>query len=278
MLRLLYILLAAALLASCGGSGSSDKRPVLMVSIAPYRYFVERISGGRFNVMALVPRSSNPESYEPTAQQILDLMNSRAYFASGYLDFETTRLRQITAENPGFPLFDLSRGIKAVHGSDGSHPDPHLWLSARNAAVIADNICKALCIIDSTNCNDYKARAQELLQHIDSVDKQVQKLTSNLVHRSFIIYHPALTYFAKDYGLKQIPVCPGGKEPSPAQIEAVLTQGRAEKADVVFVQEQFPAATVKQIARETGARTVEINPLAYNWDEEMISIAKSLAE
>lgn len=278
MRKLITLLMITALLAGCSESGIKDKRPVLMVSIDPYRYFIDQISGGRFRAVSLVPRTSNPESYEPTAQQMLDLMNSRAYLSSGYLDFEKTRLKQITDENPHFLLFNLANGIKTLRDSDGNGADPHVWLSAQNAEIIAKNICSALCRIDSANSKEYKERTEKFTQHIDSIDRQIQSLTGNLVHRTFVIYHPALTYFAKDYGLRQLPVCTGGKEASPAHIKTVISQSRAEKAEILFIQEQFPSTTIKQIARESGTEIVEINPLAYQWDEEMITIAKSLAK
>lgn len=60
--------------------------------------------------------------------------------------------------------------------------------------------------------------------------------------------------------------------------KTVISQSRAEKAEILFIQEQFPSTTIKQIARESGTEIVEINPLAYQWDEEMITIAKSLAK
>ena len=203
MRKLITLLMITALLAGCSESGIKDKRPVLMVSIDPYRYFIDQISGGRFRAVSLVPRTSNPESYEPTAQQMLDLMNSRAYLSSGYLDFEKTRLKQITDENPHFLLFNLANGIKTLRDSDGNGVDPHVWLSAQNAEIIAKNICSALCRIDSANSEEYKERTEKFTQHIDSIDRQIQSLTGNLVHRTFVIYHPALTYFAKDYGLRR---------------------------------------------------------------------------
>ena len=123
MRKLITLLMITALLAGCSESGIKDKRPVLMVSIDPYRYFIDQISGGRFRAVSLVPRTSNPESYEPTAQQMLDLMNSRAYLSSGYLDFEKTRLKQITDENPQFLLFNLANGIKTLRDSDGNGAD-----------------------------------------------------------------------------------------------------------------------------------------------------------
>lgn len=278
MRKILFLLFVVVLLSGCSGKSDEDKRPVLVVSIEPYRYFVNQIAGERFRVVTLVPGNSSPETYEPTPQQMLDLMNSSAYLSSGYIDFERTRLRQITKETPSFPVFNLSLGIRTLRDSDGDGVDPHIWLSTRNAKVIAQNICSALCVVDSANSDEYRQREAAFLQHIDSIDGQIQQIVGNLTRRSFLIYHPALAYFANDYGLLQLPVSAGGKEASPAHIETLLSQSKAERAGVLFVQKQYPASIVRQIAREAEVKIVEIDPLAYQWDEEMIFIAKRISE
>lgn len=278
MRKILFLLFAVVLLSGCSGKSGEDKRSVLVVSIEPYRYFVNQIAGERFRVVTLVPGNSSPETYEPTPQQMLDLMNSSAYLSSGYIDFERTRLRQITKETPSFPVFNLSSGVRTLRDSDGDGVDPHIWLSTRNAKVIAQNICSALCVVDSANSDEYRQREAAFLLHIDSIDGQIQQIVGNLTRRSFLIYHPALAYFANDYGLLQLSVSAGGKEASPAHIETLLSQSKAERAGVLFVQKQYPASIVRQIAREAEVKIVEIDPLAYQWDEEMIFIAKRISE
>lgn len=135
-----------------------------------------------------------------------------------------------------------------------------------------------MCVVDSANSDEYRQREAAFLQHIDSIDGQIQQIVGNLTRRSFLIYHPALAYFANDYGLLQLPVSAGGKEASPAHIETLLSQSKAERAGVLFVQKQYPASIVRQIAREAEVKIVEIDPLAYQWDEEMIFIAKRISE
>lgn len=278
MRKLVFILFVAILFFGCSERRDVDSRPIIVVSIEPYRYFVNNIAGERFRVVTLVSANSSPEGYEPLPGQIIDLVNSRAYFASGYIDFERTHLKQILNETPSFPLFDLSKGIKTLKDADGEGIDPHIWLSPRNVMTIGENICAALCVLDSLNADEYKRQTADFIRHVDSIDKRIQQITAPLVSRSFLIYHPALTYFAADYGLRQLPVMTGGKEASPAHIRKLLEQNCIEQAAVFFVQKQFPTTSVKQLSEETKTRVVEIDPLAYSWDKELLTIAESLAK
>lgn len=93
---------------------------------------------------------------------------------------------------------------------------------------------------------------------------------------AFMIYHPALSYFARDYGLHQIPIEAGGKEPSPAHLKALIDTCNSENVHVIFVQPEFDRRNAELIAQQTGTRVVDINPLSYDWETEMLNIAQAL--
>lgn len=96
--------------------------------------------------------------------------------------------------------------------------------------------------------------------------------------KKFLIYHPALSYFARDYGLTQISIEEGGKEPSPAQLKALINRCREQHVQVVFVQKEFDTRNAEMIAQELDVPIVTINPLSYRWEEEMLHVARALSE
>ena len=77
----------------------------------------------------------------------------------------------------------------------------------------------------------------------------------------FIIYHPALTYYARDYGLRQIAIEADGKEPSAKQLTQIIRQAREDGVRRILYQSQFPASAVEVIARDIDAQYVEVDPL-----------------
>ena len=92
-----------------------------------------------------------------------------------------------------------------------------------------------------------------------------------------MIYHPALSYFARDYGLHQYSIEDGGKEPSPAHMKQLMDLCKSEHIEVIFVQPEFDKRNAETIARQTGTKVVAINPLSYDWQTEMVNVAKALA-
>lgn len=156
--------------------------------------------------------------------------------------------------------------------------DPHIWSSIAGAKVVAWNTLNAFITLDPDNTEYYWQNYNKLMDEIDKTDAEIKQLLDPLTDRTFIIYHPALTYFAKEFNLVQLCIEMDGKEPSPAQLKQLVETARANKAQVVFIQQEFDQKNAELIAHETGCKLTVINPLAYDWSEEMIHIAKALAD
>ena len=282
MKKLIYIL-TLFILSGCGNTTQKSEKPILTVTLEPLRYFTEAIAGDNYEVVSMVPKGSSPESYDPTPQQLVNLSKSQAYFRIGYIGFEQAWMKKLEANCPNMKVFDTSKGIDLIRDKGHWHGDhfheggvePHVWNSTQNALIIADNIYQALCELDSTHQEDYQKRLDVLKQTIRQTDANVHTLLEN-ADSTFLIYHPALSYFARDYGLKQVSIEEGGKEPSPAQLKALIETCRNENVHTIFVQQEFDQRNAQLIANELGVNIVSINPLSYDWVKEMIRIAEAL--
>lgn len=282
MKKLIYIL-TLFILSGCGNTTQKSEKPILTVTLEPLRYFTEAIAGNNYEVVSMVPKGSSPESYDPTPQQLVNLSKSQAYFRIGYIGFEQAWMKKLEANCPNMKVYNTSKGIDLIRDKGHWHGDhfheggvePHVWNSTQNALIIADNIYQALCELDSTHQEDYQKRLDVLKQTIRQTDANVRTLVEN-ADSTFLIYHPALSYFARDYGLKQVSIEEGGKEPSPAQLKALIETCRNENVHTIFVQQEFDQRNAQLIANELGVNIVSINPLSYDWVKEMIRIAEAL--
>lgn len=283
MKHIIITIITLFVLTACGNKQQQPTEPAITVTLEPLRYFTEAIAGDKFKVYSMVPKGSNPEAYDPTPQQLVNLDKSRAYLRIGHIGFELAWMNKLTDNAPKLQVFDTSEGIDLIHEEGHDHGDhhhpggiePHIWNSARNASIIADNIYAALCELDSINEPYYKERLDSLKQVFAQTDLEIQELLQN-ADSTFLIYHPALSYFARDYGLQQISIEEGGKEPSPAHLKDLIQTCRQNGARVIFVQQEFDTRNAKLIADEIGISIISINPLSYEWKEEMINVAKAL--
>lgn len=270
-------------MSACSNTPKTDETPVLTVTLEPLRYFAETIVGDKYQVVSMVPKGSSPETYDPTPQQLVALNRSQGYLRIGYIGFEQAWMKKLLDNSPHLKVCNTSEGIDLIRGEGHRHGDhyheggvePHIWNSARNASIIARNICNALCQWDADNADYYKHRTDSLQMLIARTDSTLRTLLQE-ADSTFLIYHPALSYFARDYGLHQISIEEGGKEPSPAMLKSLIETCRREGVHVIFVQQEFDQQNAQLIASELGIRVVPINPLSYHWEEEMLGVGRAL--
>ena len=287
--KVLISALFVLILMACGDKRTDER--IVSVPIEPQRYFAEKIAGDKFKINCVVPAGQSPETYDPTPQQMVQVGKSQGYLRIGSIGFEQAWMDNIRNNNPGLKVFDLSEGIDLLkspeeeeehdHHHHHHHPggvDPHTWSSISGAKVIAKNTLDAFVSLDSENKEYYQANYEQLTKEIEETEKTVSGLLRSLDNKTFIIYHPALTYLANEYGLTQLCIEMDGKEPSPAQLKELVETAREHNAKVVFIQREFDQKNAELIAKETGCRLIPINPLDYDWGKEMIHIAKSLAD
>ena len=265
-MRKIYITLLIAIL--CGGCTSrrpADGEP-LYVSILPLRSLVQGIVGDDFDIEVLVPPGASPETFEPTPRQFVGLNKARMVFNVGLIDFETMLLAKVEDQAK---VVDLSRGIELITGtcSHGSHGhmhthgiDPHVWTSPRALQKMAENAYEAIreAYPDSVK---YETNYRLLQQELKALDERTAARIAASDVEYFIIYHPALTYYARDYGLRQIAIEADGKEPSAKQLTQLIRQAREDGVRRILYQSQFPASAVEVIARDIDAQYVEVDPL-----------------
>ena len=281
---ILLSLLIGTLLSGCFSGAPKPKDKVLFVSILPLKYFADKIVGNLYKVEVTVPPGAGPETYSPTPKQMMMLGEASAYFSIGYLGFEQTWLENFKSTNPDLHVFATSKRIDLIKDEkqheDHEHlqgVDPHIWSSPKTARLIALNIFDGMIQIDPSNSDTYQKNLDLLLSEISKVDSTITKLLTNAKSKKFIIFHPALGYFARDYGFEQMSIEFEGKVPSPKHLQMIIETAKSENIRFVLIQKEFDQENAEIIAKETGSKIIQIDPLDYNWPEQMIAIAQKLS-
>lgn len=276
---LLITVAAACSLGGCRGSGGSETaKPVITVSIEPQRWLLERIVGNRMEVNTLLANGGNPESYEPAFSHLAELERSACYMQVGHLGFEQAVLDKIKINNPDLPVVDTSEDIVLIV-DDHAHSrgvDPHVWSSPRNARVMAENMLEAVVEFDAENAAYYRDNFNRLVATIDSIDGVCGALLDSVQGSAFMVMHPSLSYFARDYGLRQFAVGAEGKEHSVHDTRVLLDEAADNKVSVFLVDKDFNS-TNAAVLSGSGIRVATINPLNYEWGTELVQTAHAIA-
>jgi len=279
-------LLIFLLILSCGRRNEPESK-IITVSIAPFKYFIEAISGDNFTVNVMVPAGSNPHIYEPYPEQLSKLRKSVAYISNGYLGFEVTWLDRFYEMNRSMKKLDLGNVIDPIvpeHHDEGHHfetADPHYWVSPLCAMKMASSVKDFLTGLDPENRGEYEENYKVLMERIMETDSRAKELSSSGGKKAFMIYHPNLAYLARDYGLEEIAVEFEGKEPDPSRLIGLIERGNKDNLNVVLVQREYDTKNARVVADEIGARVIIIDPLSEDWyssTNEIISILKDSFE
>ena len=295
------LLLCLAMATPVRAESPRDKKGAIkaFVSILPQAYFVERIGGNRVAVSVMVGPGQSPATYEPRPKQMAKLSEAKLYFRIG-VPFENVWMARISKANPGMRTIDTRKGIELLpmkaghHGAGGpdrhhresvSHHDhgnslndPHIWLSLRLVKVQARNICDALIAEDPAHADYYEENLKAFHRDLDRLDTEIAGVLKGLKTRKLMIFHPALGYFARDYGLEQLPIEMEGKEPSAKSLARIIGQARKEGIKAVLVQEQFSSQSAEAVARAIRGKVVKVDPLAKEYLRNMRELAQTLAE
>lgn len=261
---------------------------MVSVSILPQQYFVERIAGDYVKVNVMIPPGMNPATCDLITEQLKNLYDSDIYFAIGYLPFETSHLYPVLEGQKNIRLVKHSDGLDLIEGSCShshthSHPheegvDPHVWLSPLYARQIAREITEVLSEKYPEQKDTFETNYRKLEKDIEGIARQAREILATKKHKAFLIYHPALTYFARDYGLEQISIEDEGKEPHPAHLKEIIDTVRQKGIHLIFIQNQFDISNAEAIAQETGSKVIPIDPLSPDWLTEMQKLIRLLDE
>ena len=262
---------------SCNSKQNKIDDKLISVSILPQKYFIERIAGKDFKVNVLIPPGASPASYEPTPKQMINMSASSVYLKIGHIPFEKAWLNKLFEENDHIRSIDMSEGVELIRGPEVRHGDhlheggidPHIWASPKTAMQIIKNTYKVLVQLAPEKEKEYTTNYIKLMSDIDIMDKDAEAIFSQMPSKVFMIYHPALSYMARDYGLTQISIEHDGKTPSPAHMKKMLDLAKEHHIKTIFLQKQFNIENAKVIAKEINAELIQINPLSEDWLSEM---------
>jgi zinc transport system substrate-binding protein len=259
------------------------------VSILPQSYFVERIGGDLVTVDVLVGPGRSPATYEPTPKQMADLGSADLLVTSG-VPFERSLLAKLTEILPELAIVDGLTGIELQpmpdhhdHAGGGeSHDhgllDPHFWLDPQLVKVHAGIICDELVRRAPDDAEELRANLAELVAELDAVDTRIADQLAPYKGRAMLVFHPAYGYFARRYGLHQVAVETGGKEPSARQLAQLIEQVRETGTTVIFAQPQYSTRSAEVVAEAIGGAVVPLDPLAPDYLANLELMAGRVAE
>jgi zinc transport system substrate-binding protein len=280
MIFLKRLFLVGVIFYLCIAKAYADEKINVFVSILPQQYFVQQVGGQLVNVKVMVGPGQNPTTYEPTPQQMAALAKADLYFSIG-VPFERAWLDKIKQSNKNLAVIECCKSLTDLHGHSHDHDDdidPHVWTSPRKVKQIVDLIEKSLVEFDRKNNVTYKASANKFINDLHELDELISSRLSLIQQKNLIVSHPSWGYFARDYGLSQISIEQNGKEIQAKSMIKLIKLAKEKNIKAIYVQRQFNDKSANTISKEIGAVVYELDPLAYNYIDNMNDVINKIVK
>lgn len=254
---------------------------MVLVSVAPHKFFVEKIAKESIEVNLMVPAGASSHTYEPTPRQMIAAGRAKIWFVIGE-PFENRAIQALTSHHPELKIIDLKKGVDLIYaeGHKGCCPggvDLHFWLSPRQAQIQAKTIAESLMEAFPKKAPFYQANLQSFLKELQEIDQEISTILNSPQNRSILVSHPAYGYFCRDYHLQQFAIEVEGKDPAPQQMTKLLQKAKQNCIKTIFIQKQYNNKAAILVAEVLNARLVTLDPYSENYFTTLREIAHAFA-
>jgi zinc transport system substrate-binding protein len=242
---------------------AQEKRIKVVASFYPLAEFASRVGGEYVDVTNITPAGSEPHDYEPSPGDLKKIYEAKLFIVNGAgVDPWATKIKNDLVKK-GITVLEMMSLVSHASGKHLNNHDPHIWLDPVIAKEMVQEIAKSLETIDPGHAQYYRVRANvfvEQLEHLNS--DYAQGLASCKLH-DIITSHAAFNYLAKRYGFNAYSIAglSPEEEPSPKTMAQLITLVREKHIKCVFFERLVNPKLSETIARETGAKTLVLDPI-----------------
>ena len=276
---LFSLFLVLFLLAACGPQNKktpaetqSESGEVFTIVTSFYPIYVSTINITKgikgVNVVNMTkPQTGCLHDYQMTPQDLVTLEKADAFVVNG-AGMEAF-LGDVMARQKDLKVIEASADIILLKDESGE-PNPHVWVSVKNAAKQVNNIARGLAKVNSENASSYLANASAYTARLENLGEQMHKELGKIKNRDIITFHEAFPYFAQEFDLNIVAVVERepGVAPTPTELEETIKTVKAAGVKALFAEPQYSSGAAQTIAEETGAKVYKLDPgVTGNADE-----------
>lgn len=241
-------------------SASGKKLKVYASFYAMYD-LTKKVGGDRVDLASLVPAGTEPHDWQPSSTDVVHLEQADilVYNGDGMENWAGKVLSSL--QNKKLVAVEASKGI-APEKSGGTE-DPHIWLAPENAKKEMANIRDALIRADPAGKSVYEANDRKYASKFDALDREYRSQLSSLPKKDIVVSHQAFGYLCRAYGLRQIPIegLSASTEPDPKRMTEIISFVKKNGIKYIFFEDLVSPKVAQSIAAQTGAQTLQLNPL-----------------
>lgn len=240
-------------------TNNTDGKKKVLTSFTVLADMAQNVAGDKLKVESITRLGAEIHGYEPTPSDLVKAQKADLVLYNG-MNLERW-MEKFLGNLKDVPSVILTEGIAPIPIVEGPYtdkPNPHAWMSAKNALIYVENIRKAFVELDPDNAETYNTNAAAYSKQLKAIDEQLKadlgKIPEN--QRYLVSCEGAFSYLTRDYDLKEVYMWPINAEQqyTPKQVQSVIQQVKDNKIPTIFCETTVSDKGQKQVAETTGAR------------------------
>ena len=258
-LRLMLIGMLVALLGGNAQATDKEKKKFKVVTtFTVIQDIAQNVAGDAATVESITKPGAEIHDYQPTPRDIVKTQSADLILWNGFnLERWFGRFFENIKNVPSATVTDGITPLPIQEGPYLGNPNPHAWMSSKNALVYVENIRAALVKYDPANAEVYDKNAKDYSEKISQLDAPLRARLAKIPaeQRWLVTSEGAFSYMAKDYGLQEAYLWPINAEEqgTPQQVKKLIDLVREKHIPVVFSESTISDKPAKQVSKETGA-------------------------
>lgn len=279
IIGVLVVLILTVGLAACGANPLPEPENwdlVIVTTVFPAYDFTRQIAGDRADVVLLVPPGAESHSFEPTANDLVQIQNCSLFFCNGgeseaWVEelLEDQNLETLAMLDCVDALEEETKeGMQRTHEQNHDHEeheenegpefDEHVWTSPVNARRICEALCERLCELDPSGEQEYRANLAAYSMQLAALDEAFRAVVEQgKTHTVVFADRFPVRYFVEEYALDYFaafPGCADDTEPAARTVGFLIDKVRQERIPAVFYIEFSNEKMADVICEDTGCR------------------------
>ncbi|MBE9070197.1 metal ABC transporter substrate-binding protein [Leptolyngbya cf. ectocarpi LEGE 11479] len=251
-------------LAGCGqsapttGDSAEGDQKVVLTTFTILADMAQNVAGDELQVASITRIGAEIHGYEPTPSDLVKAQEAELILYNG-MNLERW-FEQFLGNVQDVPSVILTEGIEPIAIAEGPYvdkPNPHAWMSPKNALIYVENIRQAFVDLDPANEATYNANAAAYSKQLQAIDQQLQANLAQVPEdqRYLVSCEGAFSYLARDYDLQEVYLWPinAEQQSTPKQIQGVIEDVKANNISTVFCESTVSDEGQQEVARATGA-------------------------
>lgn len=267
MRKLIILLMASAMLASCGRTAHDDRSLSIVAVNFPSYDAARAVIGSDEGLSMLLPPGVESHSYDPTPKDMVRIAEADLIiYTGGHSDVWVDSILSSLPDPPlAFRLMDQvplleeesKEGMEddEHHGTDAEY-DEHVWTSIENEIAIVRNLAEVIAQIEPGRADAFSENASRYISGLEDLDSEIKAIVGESPVDTLIFASRfPLLYFVREYGLgyyAAFPGCAEETEPSARTVAFLIDKAEELGVPCILNIEMSSSLIARTIAEEVG--------------------------